>query len=195
MSTAKRADENEKDGVRQRLFIAVYLPGPVVDEVTRIQKELESPSLFKGRFTKPLNLHLTMKFLGEVSTGDVEPIRAALRDVSLPSFEATLGELGVFSGRGQIRIVWAHIAGEPIVDLQRRVDSALSPAFEPEHRFMSHLTIARVKSIADRRRLLRTIDGFVMPGLEFAVTEFKLKRSVLSSAGPTYTDIDTYPLA
>ena len=80
-----------------------------------------------------------------------------------------------------------------MVALQRAVDAALADLFPPERRFMSHLTLARVKAVPDRERLRAALPGFRVPALAFPVERFILKRSLLTPAGPQYSDLESYP--
>lgn len=175
-----------------RLFVGIDVPPNVAREIAAVQARVRERSLLRGRYTDPANLHLTLKFLGETPTAEVDGIRERLRRVQFDSFRATLDELGTFSSRGRIRILWLHLAAPELVQLQAAVDDALSDLFEVERRFMSHLTIARAKSVPNPRRLLAEIKTIAPPPLAFAVDKFKLKCSTLRAAGPVYADLETF---
>ena len=178
-----------------RLFVGLTLPNMVVDEVRNVQDRLQQKKLFIGRWTKPENLHLTLKFLGEIDEGLVPQLQNSLRTLKIRKFSAEIGELGVFPSAGKgIRILWVHILGDGVLNLQKLVDQVLLDHFEPENRFMSHLTIARVKSVRDRAKFLNELRKPHAKALRFTVTEFLLIRSVLTPAGPIYTPLESYPL-
>jgi len=128
-----------------RVFIAINLPEVIKEECVGIQKELEKKDLFRGKFTEKENLHLTLKFLGEIDKEDLERIKEKLKEIKFKEFELELGEIGVFSPKF-IKIIWLELIGEGIFSLQKEIDNCLLELFERERRFMSHLTIARVKS-------------------------------------------------
>lgn len=179
-----------EDADNWRLFVGIDIPAAAVAPVRAIQKEWEGR--FRGRLTRPENLHLTLKFLGERPAAEVPALQAALRTVPFAPFTGSLDELGVFSSRGPIRILWLHVGGSEVIALQRAVDAALAPWFAPEERFMSHLTIARIKRVRQRRRFLDDLQRFEFDPIPFPVDSFVLKRSVLTHQGAVYSDIERY---
>ena len=186
----------DRDNVNHlRLFVGLRLPEDVIVETCRIQAALQKKKLFAGKWTDPKNLHLTLKFLGNVDGDRVPQIVSLLASIKVPAFAATLGKVGVFSSKKVIRIVWVEISGIGVVNLQEHVDAALSKSFDSEHRFMSHLTIARVKSVVDRNRFIETLDNFRIEPIQFVVNNFLLIKSFLTPTGPIYTPITTFPLA
>ena len=94
-------------------------------------------------------MHLTLKFLGEIDKEKVEEVKKKLRELKMQSFEAELGEVGIFSKRF-IKIIWIKL--ENTEKLQKEIDEKLKEIFELEERFMSHITIARVKNVRNKQR-------------------------------------------
>ncbi len=179
---------------RVRLFTSIGLPPEARNEAGRIQDFLAGKKLFKGSWTKPKNLHLTLKFLGEMEASEIGGVKSALKAVEFFPFDSTFGKLGVFAdGRKNVRILWIHLTGEGVVKLQKQVDLALNDRFPVEHRFMSHLTIARVKSISDNDTLLNEIVGIRCKPVRFEVSNFALMQSSLSSEGPAYDVLEKFP--
>ncbi|PIN77246.1 RNA 2',3'-cyclic phosphodiesterase [Candidatus Woesearchaeota archaeon CG10_big_fil_rev_8_21_14_0_10_34_12] len=170
-----------------RVFIAIEIPNEVREEIVNFQKELEKKKLFFGKFTEKENLHLTLKFLGEVDETGVEEIKKKLKEIQFPRFKVCLGNGGVFS-EDFVRIIWVQILGNGIFELQKEIDESLRDLFEREKRFMSHLTIARVKSIKDKKLLLDEL-GKIKFDFEFGVKKFFLKKSTLTEKGPTYENL------
>ena len=74
------------------------------------------------------------------------------------------------------------------------VNNCLKDIFEPEHRFMGHITIARVKKIEDKQSFLKLINATTINKIIFTVREFYLKESILTNEGPIYKAIDKYCL-
>jgi len=177
---------------KTRCFIALDLPQEAIDEIKRIQYAIKENTYFKGKFTEPKNLHLTLKFLGEIDTDKINAVKQQLKEIQLKPFEAELGEVSVFSKR-HIRIIWIKLEGK-VVELQKKVDEALVGLFKPEQRFMSHITIARVKSINDNRALLDYLQNLSCKEIKFNVDRFLLKQSELFPEGPVYKDIEEYKL-
>ncbi|SVE32336.1 uncharacterized protein METZ01_LOCUS485190, partial [marine metagenome] len=109
-----------------------------------------------------------------------------LRGIRTVPIEVNLAEAGCFAPR----ILWVGLRGAD--ELQRKVDDALENLFEPEYRFMGHVTIARVKGISDRLR--RTMEGLEVPRTTATATGFALQESHLSHEGPRHETIARFPL-
>ena len=169
----------------RRCFVCLELP----DELLRVVREVRDalrkqfPDL---RYVSRENLHLTLKFLGEISPELLGEAEERLRGIRGGPIEASLAEAGCFAPR----ILWVGLCGAD--DLQRKVDDALENLFEPEHRFMGHVTIARVKGISESLR--RTVEGLEVPRTTVKATGFTLQESHLSHEGPRYETIARFPL-
>jgi 2'-5' RNA ligase len=175
----------------KRCFVALDLSREAIKEIKKIQELIKKQNLFVGKFTELENLHLTIKFLGEIEEEKIEKVREKLKQVKFEGFEAKLAEIGVFS-KSFIKIIWIHLKGAE--KLQKEIDEKLEDLFEPERRFMSHITIARVKYVGDKKKLLKYLES-VKPGkIKFKVDKFFLKESELLPEGPVYKDIEEYPL-
>ena len=176
-----------------RCFICVDLPREIIQEVERVQEELKKKNLFHGKFVEGENLHLTLKFLGEIDEEKIEEVKRKLSEIKFEKFMAYLGEFGVFSS-DYIRIVWTHILGKKVEDLQRIVDEKISGLFEKEKRFMSHLTVARVKNVKDKKLLLQALKEIKVRNVGFEVNEFYLMKSELKPEGPEYSVLKEFRL-
>ena len=135
-------------------------------------------------------MHLTLKFLGEIEDEAINDAKKRLSSITHPPFELTLKDVGVFSQKF-IKIIWVKVSDVP---LQPLVDSCLSDIFEPENRFMGHITIARVKKIMDKNSLLKLIDTTIVNEVSFLVNEFNLIQSILTKRAPIYKHIKKYKL-
>ena len=102
-----------------RCFIGIDLPIVAVKEIQKIQKKLE-PN-FTGRLTSSENLHLTLKFLGEIEEDAIDDVKKRLSSITHPPFELTLKDIGVFSQKF-IKIIWVKVSDVP---LQPLVDNYL----------------------------------------------------------------------
>jgi len=169
-----------------RAFIAIDFPDSVIKEVERVQK-IVSKKKFDGKLIELENLHLTLKFLGGVEEEKLKEIEERLGRVEFSEMDLRLREVGLFSYKGNPRIVWIKVAGKGIFDLQKKIDDALEGLFEKEKRFMSHLTIARVKYVKDKSEFSNYVAGVKTSGTEFRVGGFKLMKSELQKIGPVYT--------
>lgn len=135
-----------------RTFIAVALPEETRLAVERLQESLrgEFPGL---RWTAARQLHLTLAFLGDVPTGDLDGLCDAVSGAVAPlcSFELEVAGLGAFPNPGRARILWAGIAGEALPrldELHREVIRATRSVGHPpdDLRFHPHVTVARSKA-------------------------------------------------
>jgi 2'-5' RNA ligase len=169
-----------------RVFLSIEFPEKVIKEIRKIQEVLPE---FHGKKIESENLHLTLKFLGEISDEKVEEVRKKLREIRFKKFELKINSIGVFS-ESFIRIIWLGISN--CEKLQQKIDEVLKNSFEPEERFMSHLTIARVKSIKDKTSFLKSLNQIKIPQVNFIVDNFKLKESILMPEGPVYKTIEEY---
>ena len=171
-----------------RCFIGIDLSIEATKEIERLQRIIKPH--FVGKTTSSENLHLTLKFLGEIENATLDEVKKKLSTIEHQSFELTLNGLGVFSQQF-IKMVWVKVSTVP---LQSVIDNCLKDIFGPEHRFMGHITIARVKKIEDKQSFLKLINNTTINKIIFTVREFYLKESILTNEGPIYKVIDKYCL-
>ena len=169
-----------------RIFVSIDIPEEARYKIKKIQEALPE---FYGKKTELENLHLTLKFLGEVDEEKVELIKDKLKEIKFERFEAEIDLIGVFSEKF-VRIVWLHLKGAE--ELQKKIDEKLESLFEPEKRFMSHLTIARVKELKDKKLFLEKLKEIKFYFRKFNVDCFKLKQSVLTNEKAIYGTLEEY---
>ncbi len=172
-----------------RTFISVNIPEEIRKEIKKVQDFL--PEFF-GKKTELENLHLTLKFLGEIKEHKIEEVKEKLREIKIEKFATEIDEIGVFSEKF-IRIVWLHM--KDCENLQKQIDGALKDLFEPEKRFMSHLTIARIKGIKDKEGFLQDLKKIKVEKIKFKVDNFYLMKSELTAEGPRYSVLEEYNLS
>ena len=171
-----------------RAFVAIDIPNDIKNEIIKIQKTLPE---FSGKKTGPGNLHLTLKFLGEADEKEVKTVKDKLNLIKVKRFETEVDRIGFFDNINS-GIVWLHMAD--CGELQKEIDEALKSLFLIEKRFMSHLTIARVKQVKDKSKFLKELHEIEFDKIRFEVKNFKLKESVLTKNGSVYRDIEVYDL-
>ena len=175
-----------------RLFVGIPLPEDVRARLGKLKG-----GLLGARWVEPENLHLSLRFIGEVPGGDEADIDEALATIEAPGFPLALSELGFFDRRRRVHAVWAGIGmSEPMVRLRAKVEQALVRlGHEPGHRkFKPHVTLARMKngSAADVSRYLEAHNGFSTG--PFDVGCFTLYRSHLGHSGAHYEALADYGL-
>jgi len=182
-----------------RAFIAVDLDDPVIEKVCNVVAILKS-RITEIRWLRKENLHLTLKFLGNIAESQVEPITAALRHplgLFSPCTISAKG-LGVFPDFRRPKILWVGLTGDQLVQLAAEIESALMPiGFTPENRaFTPHLTIGRWREGSRPTKNLRQeIDS--LNDFEFgacAVRQIVLFQSVLKPEGASYSELRTIQL-
>lgn len=185
----------------QRLFIAVELPQPVIDEVVRIQSYLKKRNVFEGTYTHQGGMHITLKFLGDTSPQTLAQVTQALSAFSASSahtreqknIQARLGSFSVFAVGQESKILFLHVHCPELTLLAARLDDLLAPWYAKEERpFVAHVTLARIKRVADREKFFAVLEEFAVKKIDFTIDRFVLKKSELTPDGPLYTDIATY---
>ena len=175
-----------------RLFVGVPLPAEVRESLGNLCSGVPG-----ARWVDTGNMHVSLRFIGEVDSTQAEDIDAALGDVRQPAFELALGGVGCFASGRKVRAVWAGVAkSDGLAHLRDKVESAIVRAgFEPERRkFKPHVTLARFRNTASARvgPYLETHNAFAAG--PFPVDRFDLLRSYLSHTGARYQTIADYPL-
>ncbi len=174
-----------------RCFVGIDLDKEAKEEFINIQNEIKKTHLIEGKYVDKDLAHLTLKFLGEIDEKLVEEVKKALKKVKLNKFEAELDKLGVFTP-SFIKIVWISLKN--CEKLQQAVDKALTGLFPAEDRFMSHITVARVKNVKDKKEFLEKIKKIKFEKKKMLVDKFYLMESVLHEEGPEYKIIEEYTL-
>jgi 2'-5' RNA ligase len=175
-----------------RLFVAIELPDSIKDRLG-----LLAGGLHGARWSDVDQMHLTLRFIGEVDAAQADDVAAALHQVWAQSFPLSLVGLGDFSARGRVQTLWAGVEHSPaLMALQARIESAVRRAgVEPEKRkFHPHVTLARFKEgRPDLGRYFAQHEPF--RSAPFDVHEFTLFSSVLGSDGPAHHVEARYPLS
>jgi len=174
-----------------RLFIGIDLPLEMKEEIIFLQDKLSALS-WKGKTTEPENLHLTLKFLGDVSEKKMIKVKSVLNKVHTAPLKIRMENLGVFKRNGIPGIVWVKIIG--LDRLQRRIDDVLKFNFDKEEKFMPHITLARIKNVNNPTEFNKAISSLKVKPLQAPLTEFKLFMSDLSHSKPEYVVLKTYTL-
>src|SRR4030042_7064218 len=156
-----------------RTFISIKIPTKIMMQIQNIQDSLPEP---KGKKTELKNLHLTLKFLGEISSEELEKIKTKLSEIKFNKFNAEIKEIGFFD-KQDTGIIWLGITN--CEKIQEEIDNCLNDIFEKERRFMGHLTIARVKKISNKNKFLDDINKIEVPKMFFLVEKFYLMESEL----------------
>jgi 2'-5' RNA ligase len=147
------------------------------------------------KFVEPGNLHLTLKFLGEIKDNLVDDIHNRMEESfkDFSRFEVQLRGVGVFPSLRYIKVVWVGIEEnkEKLAKMQESLEDNISNlGFKKEGRFKPHLTIGRVKSPRNKDKLAEIITTMKDKEIDMIrVDRVLLKKSVLTPKGPIYTTL------
>ena len=167
-----------------RTFIAVEFPERFIPEIEKIESVLDTPGI---KLVEPKQVHITLKFLGDINETDVEPIASALSNINCKPFEARIKGVGVFPKPAYIKVIWLGAEGN-FEALHNEVERVLLPfKFEKDHQFSPHATLARVKQLREKTLLLEKLKklGDIDIGT-MNVGSISLKKSTLRPQGPIY---------
>ena len=188
-----------------RLFIALSVPEAVKDEVERARTELRRAVAGPGiRWTKREQLHLTLRFLGNVDGPRIPALIEALETTASAFAPLRLRASGVgfFPEARPPRVVWVGVPdqGGQLASLQRAVQAVTGEftSEKPEETFTGHLTLGRIKRLRhpDAQALTRLASSMANRLFgEWVAPELELFRSQLSEQGATHTCIAAAPLA
>jgi 2'-5' RNA ligase len=184
-----------------RAFLAIDLPASLRPVLSRAQEELKKSGA-DVKWVPPGNIHLTLKFFGNITEPQVEAISQAAARVAAGQvpFTLTLTGAGAFPSPKNPRVVWLGVGGDlnVIRDFHRRLETAfVELGFPPEDRpFAPHLTLGRVRSPRGRLVLVHCLTQLPPPSetAAFLVQEIILFRSNLSPQGATYLPLKIIPL-
>lgn len=185
-----------------RIFCAIELPESVRTRLRDHVRELrEAVPDVAASWTRVENIHLTLKFFGNVEVERIKKIsEAAARAVKdFSSFQIGVGTTGVFPKPSRAQVLWIGVSDPSgkLVELQQELESEFAKeGFEKEDRaYKPHLTIARLRKPEGARRLADAHLQMEFEPAEITLSELILFRSELSSKGSKYTAISRHELS
>jgi 2'-5' RNA ligase len=184
-----------------RSFIAIELPVELKQALAQLQQKLKLAGAPLVRWVDPGNIHLTLKFLGDIDVGITGRITSAIEEAvqDIHPFFIEASGLGVFPNMNRIQIIWVGLHGdmEKLGRLQKSIEANLKPlGFPVENRpFTPHLTLARVRDYTrpeERDNLGKIISATNFEGkYKINVNALHLIKSQLTREGPIYSKIST----
>jgi 2'-5' RNA ligase len=184
-----------------RVFCAIELPtnvrALVCQHIMLLRKAVPQA---RASWARETNLHLTLKFLGEIPQQSVPDlsVAAACSAAGVKPFSIRIEQTGTFPERGQPRVLWIGIndSSGTLAELHARLENESAEAgFAREARpFHPHLTVARLRTPEGARALAAAHKEAEFAPVEIAVFELVVIRSELSSAGSKFSVISRHPL-
>jgi 2'-5' RNA ligase len=178
-----------------RTFIAIELSEEIKDTLAQAQSHLKYSSA-DVKWVEKDNIHLTLKFLGEIDENKLANVKAALDEIAkdTKSFEISLKDIGAFPDIDHPRVIWAGLdkGAKESTELAVKIDEALSKlGFDKETRpFAAHLTIGRVRSSKNKEALREKVTGYRSPVIgPQKISSLTLFQSTLAPKGSIYTKL------
>lgn len=188
--------QNTQEDKIIRAFIAIELPVNIIDSIKNIQAELRDESN-KVTWVKADNIHLTLKFLGNIAVDTIDKIEAAMKNAAddIHSFTLSVKEAGAFPSMMSPRVVWIGVKenrGANLYQIYCNLEDNLSAlGFEKEARgFEPHLTLGRIRFLKNKQlfkeRLLKLKERELG---QLTVNSICLFKSRLNPEGAVYTKL------
>ena len=187
-----------------RSFIAIELPDKLKLEIGQLEAKLKSDGLSGVKWVNPDSIHLTLKFLDNITQDQTIEITGAMKEAAqtVPPFKLRVKDLGAFPNFKRVQVVWVGISGEAaqLKQLQQGIESNLARlGFTPESRpFTSHLTLARLRNQAsshERQKMGQLISSTRFEAnCTIQVDTISLVRSQLTREGAIYSRISSVRL-
>ena len=187
-----------------RAFIAIELPTEIKNYLSSIQNKLKA-ELPKVSWVKLENLHLTLKFLGEISPKQFNEIKQIITEITkgTSEFKIKLESAGVFPNPTVPRLIWIgnNQASTELKQLTEQLNKRLAESDIPqdERIFHAHITIGRIKTRLNSSDLKEALDktggDLVSVNEEFNCKEITLFESTLGPGGPTYKILEKFKIA
>ncbi len=181
-----------------RLFVAIDISDEIRKKLEGIQEDIAQTGT-DIKFVEPENLHLTLKFLGEVDEDKVIEVVNMLFEClkGVKQFKIGMDGVGFFGNENYVRTIWIGLkeGREEMIRIMEILDKNLNYIRKEEHKPSAHLTIGRVKGPSNRELLLKKLEELkdIKIG-ETVVKEVKLVQSQLTKKGPIYSDFKVFPL-
>ncbi len=178
-----------------RTFIAVETSKEQKEKLAEFQEALKKSGA-DLKIVEKENLHLTLRFLGEISEKEADIVKQSLSKITFSKFQMHLKGAGAFPNLNHINVIWAGVS-EGAAELQALAEkiNEIKIGQKDERGFSVHITVARAKSASGKENLLKVLKEFANFDFGSAeVSEIKLKESKLGKNGPTYSDLAVFPL-
>ncbi|ASJ15771.1 2'-5' RNA ligase [Thermococcus chitonophagus] len=182
-----------------RAFIAIDVSEEVRDAIVKAQDFIGTKEA-KIKFVERENLHITLKFLGEITQEQAEEIKKVLAEIAKRhrKHEVRVKGIGVFPNPNYVRVIWAGVENdEGIKAIAQDIERELSKlGFKKDKEFVAHVTIGRVKFVKDKLGLAMKLKELANEDFgTFRVEAIELKKSTLTPKGPIYETLARFELS
>lgn len=178
-----------------RTFIAIELPSKIKESLANVQNKLKATGA-DVKWVEPQNIHLTLKFLGEIDDKKLSRIAEIMNEIveNNNPFDIRISSIGAFPKIDFPRVIWVGVekGNKETKEIAKALEDKICEVGIPkeDRTFSSHITIGRTRSTLNRIKLVQELKnlaiGFEKDNLDFSVTKITLFKSTLTPKGPLY---------
>ena len=181
-----------------RAFLAIDVDEELKTKIYKVIKEFKKIDA-KIKFVELENLHLTLKFFGDIETEGIDVLCDRIANVvnEFDGFDIKIKGCGAFPNTNRIKVIWLGIESDELIKrLHDELDKEfVRLGFDKDKKFSTHLTIGRMKSPKGKAEVKSTIEEFSDVEIgKMSVNKIMLKKSTLTPSGPIYEDLEIFEL-
>lgn len=183
-----------------RMFLAIELANPLKNNIKKTQNIIKDTDSSKIKYVETENLHLTLKFFGDINKEKQKQISKIITDTitSYKPYTLKLAKIGAFPNIYRPRVIWSGATDKDknTMNLIKELDTQFSKiGFKKERDYVPHITIGRVKQVYDKDVLANTLKQLKNKYHgKMEVTKISLKSSTLTPDGPIYNTEEEFNL-
>jgi 2'-5' RNA ligase len=181
-----------------RAFLAIEVPEELKLKINKVIRQFRKCDA-RIKYVELENLHLTLKFFGDIDTDGIELLSEKISSVvsEFDGFKVNIRGCGAFPNENRIKVIWLGLENDELVrKLHNELDKEfVQLGFDKDRKFSTHLTIGRMKSAKGKAEVKSTIEEFKDIEIgEMNVDGIVLKKSTLTPQGPIYEDLERFEL-
>lgn len=181
-----------------RAFLAIDIDDDLKPKINKVIKEFKTIDT-KINYVDLMNLHLTLKFFGEIDTEGLDLLENAISNVvsEFEPFNIHIRGCGAFPNNNHIKVIWLGIEDDTVIrQLHDKLDEEFKRlGFDKDRKFSTHLTVGRMKSAKNKNKVKSVIESNTGIDIgEMEVNNIILKKSTLKPSGPIYEDLKEFNL-
>lgn len=181
-----------------RAFLAIDIDDDLKPKINKVIKEFKTIDT-KINYVDLINLHLTLKFFGEIDTEGLDLLENSISKVvsEFEPFNIHIKGCGAFPNNNHIKVIWLGIEDDAVIrQLHDKLDEEFKRlGFDKDRKFSTHLTVGRMKSAKNKNKVKSAIESNT--DIDIGVMEVNniiLKKSTLKPSGPIYEDLKEFNL-
>ncbi len=200
-----RRNNNININDKKRTFIAINLEREIKEYIYNLQQEINqivNSCEMKVKFVEKDNLHISLKFLGDLNSVEIEKTSATLQNISQKyhNFTVSLSKnIGIFPTLTRPRVIWIGIekGSDIIFQIYQSIEKRLKsePFYQKEKQFTAHITLARIKYLKYPQKLCDYLKNININPITDFIKKIDLMESQLTKEGPLYKVTKSFPLS